>query len=67
MAAESSSSASVANGAAGAGAPIDAGGMAATNTPSMRTTAAALTLTHLINARYRHPLNRPHWCAPDLL
>jgi hypothetical protein len=33
-------------------ASIEAGGMAATNTPSMMAAAAALTLTHLINARY---------------
>jgi hypothetical protein len=42
----------VANGAASACASIEAGGMAATNTPSMSTTAAALTLTHFISARY---------------
>ena len=33
-------------------------GMAATNTPSARTTAAATTVTHLISARYRRRLCR---------
>jgi hypothetical protein len=39
-------------------ASIDVGGMAATNTPSMSATAAAMLLTHVVYARYRRALCR---------